>query len=159
MVLSIDTRNITARLWLGYVKAVRGDYDAAIADFHQVVEANTNNADALNNLAYLLVDYRKRPDEALQYAQKAQELAPDNPEFADTLGWVLYQKGLYSSAVQQLERASLKGNNVLSKYHLAMAYAKAGDAMRAHAMLQTALRQNPNAPEAQLATRVIVPNN
>ena len=47
---------------------------------------------ALNGLAYLLAETRQ-PDEAIKYAQKAKELAPDSPAVDDTLGWTYFQKG------------------------------------------------------------------
>ncbi len=65
-----------------------------------------NDPAALNNLAYLLTDYRKQPDAALKLAQKAVELAPDNSNFIDTLGWTLYEKSLYTPAIQYLEQAT-----------------------------------------------------
>ncbi len=95
--------------------------------YRQVVDADSSHAEAMNNLAYLLADYGKQPDEALKYAEKAQELAPDNPNYADTLGWILYQKGLYGRAVKQMQLAASHKENVLWRYHLAMAYAKLGD--------------------------------
>jgi Flp pilus assembly protein TadD len=58
-------------------------------------------------------------------------------------------------AVSELERAVLKGNDPVWKYHLAMAYAKAGDLNRGRATLQAALKLNPNIPEAKLAQEVL----
>jgi len=43
----------------------------------------------------------------------------------------------------------------LWKYHLAMAYAKAGNLSRARATLQVALKQNPNLAEAKTAQDVL----
>ena len=123
--------------------------------FQAVVEVAPRNTDALNNLAYLLADYRNQPDMALKYAQTAQELAPDNPEYADTVGWALYKKGLYGMAVKQLERSASLGESALSQYHLAMAYAMAGDAKRARTTLDGALAKYPGAPEAKAANEVI----
>jgi hypothetical protein len=41
------------------------------------------------------------------------------------------------------------------KYHLAMAYAKAGDISRGRSTLLAALAINPNLPEAKLARQVV----
>ena len=54
----------------------------------------------------LSVRMNSRPDEALKYAEQAHELQPQNPNFSDTLGWILYRKGLYSAAVKHLESAA-----------------------------------------------------
>jgi Tfp pilus assembly protein PilF len=107
----------------------------------------------LNNLAYLLAD-NGQADEALKYAQQALELAPDNPDFEDTLGWVLYHKGVYSTAVTHLKSAVSRGGSARQQYHLAMAYFKKGDADLGRAALQTALRRDPNMPEAKAAQQV-----
>ena len=144
-----------AYLWLGNLEEYRGDHKRAIDQFRKVVEREPDNVQALNNLAYLVLEYNNTPDEALKYAEKATELAPDRLAVADTIGWILYRKGLYSSAVKHLERAAADRSNALSKYHLAMAYAKAGDLSRSRAVFKTALQTNPNLPEAKIASEVI----
>jgi tetratricopeptide (TPR) repeat protein len=152
--VNVDTQNARAHLWLGNIQELRGEHRSAANQFRKVVELEPNNANALNNLAYLMTEHENKPDEALRYAQKAQELTPDDPDAADTVGWILYRKGLYSAAVQQLERAAAKGENVVWKYHLAMAYAKAGDVAKGRTMFQTALKRNPNVPEAAAAKQL-----
>ena len=154
-VLSSDGANTVARLWLGNIEATKGDRKAALEHFRQVVTADPSNAQGLNNFAYLLAEYGNQPEEALKYAQKAKELAPDNAEYSDTLGWVLYRKGLYRLAVAELERVASKEGNPSWKYHLAMAYAKAGDLNRGRATLQAALKRNPNMPEAKVAQEML----
>ena len=134
---------------------MRGDLAGAVEHLRRVVEISPDNPQALNNLAYLLAEYRQKPDEALAYAEKAHELAPDNPELADTLGWVLYRKGLYREALPQLERAASQSPNAVWKYHLAMAYAKFGDQKRGRAALDAALKLNPNVPEAKMAQALL----
>jgi tetratricopeptide (TPR) repeat protein len=151
--LTSDRENMKVRLWLGIIQEMRGEHSAALEQFRKVVEADPSNAQAMNNLAYLLLEYGKEPAEALKYAQRAVELAPDKPLYADTLGWVLYQKGLYSSAVTYLERAS-SAPDAICKYHLAMAYAKTGD-RRDRTTLEAALKLNANLPEAKMAREVV----
>lgn len=158
-VLSRDDRVITAHLWLADIDSAKGNYDAAIHEYQQVVDITPNDPRALNNLAYLLTEYRKQPDAALKLAQRAVELAPDDPNFLDTLGWILYEKSLYPSAIPYLERAAAKGDNAALKYHLAMAYAKAGASTRARETLALALKSDPNAPEAKSAAAVVARQN
>jgi tetratricopeptide (TPR) repeat protein len=152
-VLSVDRSNTTARLWLGNIEITKGDRKSALEDFRQVVAADPNNTQALNNYAYLLSELN--PTEALKYAQKAKELAPGDAAYSDTLGWVLYSQGLYSLAVSELERAAGQVGHPVWKYHLAMAYAKAGNTNRSQTMLQSALKLNPNLPEATMAQQVL----
>lgn len=151
--LSKDNGNRTARLWLGNVEEMRNQHDRAIESFQKVVAVDSTNAQAYNNLAYLLID--KRLDDALRYAQTAVELAPTHPAYSDTLGWILYRKGLYRAAIPYLERASSNPTNVVWKYHLAMAYAKAGDVVKGRSTMASALRSNANVPEAKMALEVV----
>ncbi len=153
--ISADGGNTTARLWLGNIEESKGDHNAAIEQFRKVLEANPSDAQASNNLAYLLVEYHGQTDEALKYAQKAVELAPERPAYCDTLGWILYRKGVYGSAVKYLEKADSHSANAVWKYHLAMAYAKAGERNRGRATLQAALQLNSKVPEARIAQDVV----
>jgi tetratricopeptide (TPR) repeat protein len=152
MVVAKDPRNSTAQLWMGNLAETKGDHKAATAAYRKSVEINSNNAMALNNLAYSLSEYANSPDEALKLVQQAKEIASNNPDYTDTLGWVLYRKGLYDGAVRELEAAaSRKDAKPAWKYHLAMAYFKAGNRSKADATFDAALKQNPNAPEAKAA--------
>jgi tetratricopeptide (TPR) repeat protein len=154
-ILSRNAGNEVASLWMANLQVAEGKNDTAIQHFTQVLNDNPNNALALNNLAYLLTQSHKEPDEALKFAQKAIELEPDNPNFLDTLGWVLYEKGLYPSAIQYLERAVSDKGDAVSRYHLAMAYAKAGDLARGRTTLEAALKVNPKLPEAKTAEQLL----
>jgi len=147
--------NLTARRWLGNLEEMIGNHNKAIQHYRQVVASNPEDPQATNNLAYLLSEQANQVDEALKFAQKAVELAPTRPAYCDTLGWVLYRKGLYSSAIPYLERASADSESIVWKYHLAMAYAKAGDVNRGRTLLNAALKANPNVPEARIARDVI----
>jgi Tfp pilus assembly protein PilF len=154
-VLAGDGTNLTARLWLAHLHTTKGEYGNAVEQYRQVVNADSSNAEALNNLAYLLTETGGEPSEALKYAQKARELRPQVPEYGDTLGWTFYKQGMYSMAVRELERVAERGDNPVWKYHLAMAYAKAGDLPRGKAMLKAARDSNPNLPEARIAAEML----
>ncbi len=156
--LATNDDNITARLWLGIMKEKKGDPKTAIELYRKVAEARPDDAQASNNLAYLLAEYGGNADEALKYAQRAVQLVPQQPAYSDTLGWVLYRRGVYTSAIPYLERASSNDkakNSAIWKYHLAMAYAKAGDRARSRTTLEKARKLNPNLPEAKLAQQVV----
>jgi tetratricopeptide (TPR) repeat protein len=154
-VLAANPSNETARFWLSNVEITKGDRKAAFEHLRQVVNAEPNNAPALNNYAYLMSEFGNQPVEALKYAQKAKELVPGEPVYGDTLGWILYRKGLYSLAVPELERAVAHGANPVWKYHLAMAYAKSGDLDRGRATFERAFQASPNVPEAKMAQEIV----
>jgi Tfp pilus assembly protein PilF len=143
-----------AHQWMGMLEYSTGNPTAAVAEFRKVIEGQPENVTALNNLAFILAENANKADEALQYAQKAKELQPDNPEVDDTLGWVLYRKGVYASAVSYLERAVAKQSTAVRQFHLAMAYYMAGQQNRGRTVLESALRVNSKVPEAQMAQKL-----
>jgi tetratricopeptide (TPR) repeat protein len=154
-ILAANAYHLTARRWLGNIDVITGDLNGAIEHYQKVLAADPSDAQAANNLAYLLAEHRNDNDSALKFAQKAVELNPTTPEFCDTLGWILYRKGVYGIAVKYLEQASANPKNVVWKYHLAMAYAKAGNAERGRVVLEAALRVNANVPEANDAKALL----
>jgi tetratricopeptide (TPR) repeat protein len=155
--LAKDGGNNAARMLMGVLEVRSGNPGAAIEQSRKVVEKDAHNTKALNDLAYLLADSAKQPDEALKYAQQAKELAPNDAAVDDTLGWVYYCKGLYSTAVQPLETATAVGKppSALRKYHLAMTYLKIGDRRRGADVLNQALKMDSTLPEAVTAQRML----
>ena len=137
-----------AQRGLGQAYQQLGRIDRAEESYRKALSLNDKDVASLNNLAWLLVEQRKKPDEALTLATKADQLAPANPEVLDTLGWVQYQRGSYADAEKALSRAAEKApNNGTIRYHLGMAYAKLGrkddavSALRRSAQLDPKLAQ------------------
>ena len=71
--------------------------------YEELVERNPRDPVALNNLAWIYQD--SDPERALGYAERAYELAPEQPEFLDTLGVVLLSNGNAEGAVEHLREA------------------------------------------------------
>ena len=96
---------------------------------------------------------------ALLLAQSARDAAPQDPQIADTLGWVQYKQGAYPSAEALLREAAEKlPTNAEVLYHLGMAQAKLGKNAEARASLQKSLdlvaeppRRGRGEGDAQLA--------
>jgi tetratricopeptide (TPR) repeat protein len=144
--------NSLAAVRLGRLELSAQNYPAAIASYRKAVDLRPNDWAPANDLAYCL-DLTGQPDEALKYAQKAKELSPKNPIVMDTLGWALYNKGMYDAAVRELE--PLKGDrDSIPRFHLAMAYFKRGDVNPGRAVLDTALKMQSNSAEAEMAKKV-----
>jgi len=153
-VLTRDARDVRAQMLMGHIESASNHPDAAVAHYRLVAEMEPDNAEVMNNLGGLLAEQPSSIDEALRFAQRAKELAPDNPNVNDTLGWVLYRKGLYSSAINYLEPAAQKGAP-LWKYHLAMAYAQTGHREKAAREYNEAHRIGPKLPEAKEAEALL----
>jgi tetratricopeptide (TPR) repeat protein len=143
-----------AGLILGDIETKAGNYDAAIGHYRKVLAVAPRNVRALNNIANLLVERPGRTDEALKYAQLATEIVPDDAAVQDTMGWVLYRKGVYNMAIEYLKRAA-KSNMVVARYHLGVAYLKAGQVGTGRQVLDAALKTDPTLPEAQLAKKAL----
>lgn len=154
--LSRSPRNLAGWQMLGLVHDTAGNAAEAIAAYRKAVEFYPENFVALNNLAYLLSKEETSLDEALTFAQRAKEFAPDSAEVDDTLGWIFYQRGVYATARVHLEAAaSANPTNALTQYHLAMAQAKSGDVSGARKTYESAVKLGPNMPEAKDALAVI----
>ena len=142
------------QLLLAHVENISGNRELAMAGYRFVLELDSENAEAMNNLASLLSQDKAALNEALQFAQRAKELSPNDPNYSDTLGWILYQKGLVREAIPVLE-AGEKSSNPVNGFHLAMAYAQSGDDLRARSTYNRAYRNRPDLPEAKQALDLI----
>lgn len=147
MILNAYPKNLSALLMLAGVETETGNRNAAIVSYRAALDVDGSNLIALNNLASILV--ADGPDEALKYAQQAAEIAPDNPVVEDTLGWVYYRKEIFSIAVDYLKRAVAKAPTPRLRFHLGMAYLKAGDKELGRKTLAEALRQDPGLLETE----------
>ncbi len=60
---------------------------------------------SLNALGYTLADHTDQYDEAEKLIRKALRYDPNSPAIIDSLGWVLYKRGKYEEALEQLKIA------------------------------------------------------
>jgi tetratricopeptide (TPR) repeat protein len=89
-----------------YLKTSDNNYlNDALGVYESLLQKMPNNTSVLNNVAYILADNNKDLDKALEYAQRAYEAKPDDPEYLDTYAIVLHKKGRNSEAVQFVQTA------------------------------------------------------
>jgi tetratricopeptide (TPR) repeat protein len=113
--------------------------EAATA-YNSVLALDSENAVALNNLAFLNADTGANLDQALTFAQRAQKKAPNSAEVSDTLGYVYYRKELNGEALRIFRQiVSEHPQNATYRLHLAMALLKEGDKQGARDEAQKAL--------------------
>ena len=143
-----DTDDAAAFTLIGMVEDGRGNRDAAVSAYKDALTRNPDvfiGAIAGNNLAWDYAEYGKgNLDEAIRIAQGVVQKFPDEPGYADTLGWVYYKKGLNGAAVEQLQKAvkqaAARGqDSALYRLHLGHALAAAGRKAEARQQLQQAL--------------------
>lgn len=82
------------------------DHARARAVYSDIVRADPRDARAHNNLAHVLLNLGDPA--ALTHAEKARELAPNQPQVNDTLGWVLVQQGQLDKGLRYLREAALR---------------------------------------------------
>ena len=124
--------------------------------YEQILADTPRAALAANNLAWLYADGGGNLDVALQLAQVAHEQMPDVAEVNDTLGWIYYKKDLPTLAIGPLESSVKEApHNAMARYHLGLAYAKAGDKVKAKAAFDEVLKQKPDFHEAEDAARAL----
>ena len=85
-----------ARLFLGNALFGLGRLDEAEEAYREAVRLLPDNAEARNNLAWLLHTRGGKPEEAEALAARAVELEPERPEFRDTLDQVRAARGRLS---------------------------------------------------------------
>lgn len=83
----------------------KGERDAAIAEFRAVLRADPNNVAALNDLASAWAGRGENLDEALQFARRASALRPSFALVTETLGWVMFKKGMVVEAEETIMRS------------------------------------------------------
>jgi tetratricopeptide (TPR) repeat protein len=140
-IVTAEPKNVNALMTLGTLEGDAGNRDAAIATYREVLDVDSSNLYALNNLAYALA--QDDTDAALKLAQKATEIAPNDPAVQDTIGWIYYRKGNYGTAVNYLKTAVAEEPTPRRQFHLAMSYLKSGDQTLGQKMLQAALEKDP----------------
>ncbi len=131
------------------------DIERAIQLYEEVIREDASNMIALNNLAwmYLEIDQKK----AINLAERAFRLAPEQPEVMDTFGWLLVKQGSQLERGVQLIKAALEKNPETDsiRYHYAYALAKSGDRQRAIAELDKAVESNRSFPELDQARALL----
>lgn len=102
-------------------------YDLAEKEFRSALDADPNNASALNYLGYMLADQGLRLTEAQDLIKRAVNLEPNNYAYLDSLGWVYYRQNNLPDAEHELRRSlEMMSTDPTIHDHLGDVYAKEG---------------------------------
>ena len=127
-----------------YLSLVAVDVPRAIREMELAVEAEPNNAEALANLASLLMSYGEA-ERARGYVERARALDPRSPIVATIRLRVLIQLGEFETAkTAGHEALALSTDDIQAVQDLAIAYASTDDLAGARAMIRDAMRQIPS---------------
>jgi tetratricopeptide (TPR) repeat protein len=153
---SRDPKSVAAQTMAGTILERQNRRAEAKEAYRRALASGSSAVVAANNLAWLMTQDNENLDEALQLAQTARTGMPDSLDVIDTIGWIYFKKGLNDQAIAALrECAEKEPNRALFRYHLGLAYAKYGDAKLTRQHLETALKLDPKAAEANDARAVL----
>jgi putative PEP-CTERM system TPR-repeat lipoprotein len=152
--LKVHPADIPVRMYQAGIYLTGKQNKAAIEQYQAVLQQDPKYVPALNNLAWL---YQQEQDpRALEYAEKANQLLPDNPATLDTLGWILIEQGNTSRGLPLLQRAnSLEPEAANIHYHLVLGLVKSGDKGKARKELEQLLASGKNFPKIDEARTLL----
>jgi tetratricopeptide (TPR) repeat protein len=93
-------------VYLGDTYNALKQYEESDMAYEAVLKNTPDNPQALNNYSYYLALRKDKISKAKELAERLIQKYPDNANYMDTYGWVLYQAKEYQKAKKILERAS-----------------------------------------------------
>jgi putative PEP-CTERM system TPR-repeat lipoprotein len=97
-------KDVAFRRYLAEDSLARNDYPGALTYYRAALTIAPNDAMILNNAAWVAA--KVKDPKALEYAEQASKLAPENPAVMDTLGVILVDKGDTVRGLELLKRAT-----------------------------------------------------
>lgn len=144
--LKTQPRDVVFLSYLGELNLARKDFLAAEKNYQAVLKVQPDNPVALNNLAW--VTQKTGGTGALAMAQRANELAPNQPAFMDTLAMLLAGEKDYAGATALLDKAlTLQPSNASIRMNLAKVYISAGDKASARTQLDSLAKLGDKFPD------------
>lgn len=152
--LDVHPDDMTNRMLLAGIYLNMKQFRLAADQYERIQKSAPNQIRVLNNLAW---SYSELGDpRALEYAERANRLEPDNPYIMDTLGWLRVKRGKLSQALPLLEKAVKQVPDAPEfRYHLAVALEKSGEKWRAKRELELALASGKPFPQAEDAKKLL----
>ncbi|MEM7082316.1 MAG: XrtA/PEP-CTERM system TPR-repeat protein PrsT [Pseudomonadota bacterium] len=139
--------DVAARLVYAQRLQQLGRSNDSIRQYEAVIQQRSDDAIALNNLAWLYFESGASDTQgrAIELAERAYNLLPNNPQIADTYGWILFRSGEVAESLRVLGLAesAARDQGVPDArdiaYHYAAALNESGDRSRARQTLRTIL--------------------
>lgn len=150
--LEIDSQSPEAYNLLGYVAALKGDYDEAVDHYRQAIALDDTYLEAMLNAAEVYIHPLGDFDEAIEMCDQALELAETDDEVVDALLLkfdALLGKGEMDEAAlvcSQFPSGPFENPNHV--FLVGRAYYEIGDVDRARPLVEESVKHNPKNPEA-----------
>lgn len=120
-----------------------GEPQKAVDTYNSLSQTDPESTIAWNNLAYFFATEFKDYDKALEYAERARALSPEDPAVADTLGWICFLRNDLDRAAALVREASAKLPDAAEvDYHLGMINYMSGDLAGAKNNLERAVAKD-----------------
>lgn len=130
------------------------NYDLARDRYLSVLKLQPDNANAMNNVAWLL--NRNKDPKALEYAESAIKLAPNNPDYLDTLAQIQATAGRMDKAIEiQKKVVDLAPDLPAHRLHLAQYYVNADQKAQAREQLQRLVQLGDRFPQQAEVKKLI----
>lgn len=148
--------NVGIMMKLANLYLANGKPDEAIVHYEKVLQEKDDFIPAMNNLAFLYAEESGDLDRALDLATRVYKKLPDNPDIADTLGWVYVMKGVFSQAEPYLKQAmDGRPDNPSILYHVAMLRYGQRQQREAEKLLISAIEKGLSAKELASANETL----
>jgi tetratricopeptide (TPR) repeat protein len=150
--LELDSQSPEAHNLLGYVSALKGEFEEAIECYRQAIALDDTYLEALLNAAEVYIHPLGEFDEAIAMCDQALDLAETDDEVVDGLLLkfdALLGKGELEGARAVCERfppGPFENPNHL--FLVGRAYHEVGDVQRAFPLIEEAVKKNPRNAEA-----------
>jgi len=131
-------------------------YDKAAASYDQVIKLNPRLPTAVLKLAQLYGGPLGKRDQALEFAKKARDLSPNDPEATAAIGHVALQVGNYSWAYSLLQESARNGaKDQIALHDLALSAYAIGKVPESRETMQRYFSANPTGERAQEAQQFL----
>jgi serine/threonine-protein kinase len=142
--VELDDQLLPVHLTMGLIHAAAGEHQQAIESFEKALKLESENADAVRELANAY-DAAGRPQDAEATFRRAIELRPDSWAAYNALGVFYNQHGRFTEAVPWFRRViDLTPDNYFAYANLGAMYLRLGRHAEAAAMLERSLALNPS---------------
>lgn len=149
--LEIDSQSPEAYNLLGYVAALKSEYEEAIDHYRQAIALDDTYLEAMLNAAELYIHPLAEFDEAISMCDQALDLAETDDEVVDALLLkfdALLGKGELEQATAVCERFPPGPfENPSHVFLVGRAYYEIGDVTRAEPLIEESAKRSPKNPE------------
>ena len=146
--------DLGARYYLASTAQANRQYALAIEQYGYILRKHPEDPVVLNGLARAYAQVKD--PRALETAELAFKLKPGEAPIADTLGWILVERGSTQRGLQILREATNKApDSVEIRMHLIQALLKIGDKDKARGELERIVNLRGNFPQKNEAERML----